>query len=311
MRTGAPPTTAGASPRPSPDGAPASRPHGTLPARAGLGLKPQHFREVLACRPAVGFFEVHAENYLVEGGVLHAWLTRIRAEHPLSIHGVGLSIGGEGPLNRDHLRAIRALVDRYEPAEFSEHLAWSSHGAAYLNDLLPVPYDRESLERICDHVDAVQTALGRRMLLENPSTYVEYAASTMDDAQFLGAVVNRTGCGLLVDVNNALVSAVNRGGDAWSMLTALPVHAIGEIHLAGYAEQIDGAGAPLLIDDHGCAVRDPVWRLYERFTSFAGCHPTLIEWDNDVPSFERLCQEAGRADDMLLRSSGSTIEARK
>lgn len=203
-----------------------------LPARAGLGLKPAHFGEILATLPALGFFEVHAENYMVPGGPFHHALTRIREHYPLSLHGVGLSIGGIGPLDGAHLERLAALVRRYEPQSFSEHLAWSSHGGVFLNDLLPLPYTGETLRRVCEHVDAVQEHIGRRMLLENPATYVEFAASTWAEGDFIAEVVRRTGCGLLLDVNNLYVSGVNHGRDALACLDALPLDAVGEIHLA-------------------------------------------------------------------------------
>ena len=187
--------------------------HSKLPPRAGLGLKPEHFRDVLETRPQLGFFEVHAENYMVDGGPFHHYLGLIRRDYPLSIHGVGLSIGGESPLDEAHLGRLAALLERYAPQSFSEHLAWSSHGENFLNDLLPVPYHTATLSRVCAHIDRVQERLGRRMLLENPATYVEFAASTMSETDFIGEVVRRTGCGLLLDVNNVYVSCTNHGRD--------------------------------------------------------------------------------------------------
>ncbi|MEO5696940.1 MAG: DUF692 domain-containing protein, partial [Burkholderiaceae bacterium] len=225
-----------------------------LPNSAGIGLKPGHFRDVLDARPGIGFFEVHAENFMVDGGPFHHFLGRIRALYPLSLHGVGLSIGAEHALCDDHLARLATLVERYEPGSFSEHLAWSSHGGGFFNDLLPVPYDDATLARVCDHVDHVQSRLKRRMLLENPSTYVEFRSSTMTEAQFLGAVVARTGCGLLLDVNNVHVSCVNHHRDPWAFIDALPLRAVGEIHIAGFATDVDAAGAPLLIDSHGAPV---------------------------------------------------------
>ncbi len=184
---------------------------GEIPARAGVGLKGEHYRAILEQRPDVGFFEIHAENYMGAGGQPHAFLTSIREAYPISLHGVGLSIGSNGPLDKAHLARLAAVAERYEPGLFSEHLAWSTHEATYYNDLLPVPYDRETLDRVCDHVDEVQEALGRRMLLENPSTYVAFEQSTMSELDFLREIVRRTGCGLLLDVNNVYVSAVNHG----------------------------------------------------------------------------------------------------
>ena len=273
--------------------------HHKLPVRAGVGLKPQHFRDVLDARPDIGFFEVHAENYMVDGGPFHYFLSRIRELYPLSLHGVGLSIGGEGPLDETHLDRLAALIARYEPASFSEHLAWSSHGDVFFNDLLPVPYDHATLARVCEHIDRVQERLRRRMLLENPSTYVEFAASLMSEAQFLREVLQRTGCGLLLDVNNVHVSCVNHGRDAWAFIESLPLDAVGEIHLAGFARDQDASGAPLLIDSHGTPVDDAVWKLYERVIARMGPVPTLLERDNQVPSLATLLTEAQRADDLL------------
>lgn len=275
-----------------------------LPARAGVGLKPQHFRDVLDDRPDIGFFEVHAENYMVDGGPFHYFLGRIREQTPLSLHGVGLSIGGEGPLDEAHLDRLAALIARYEPASFSEHLAWSSHGEVFFNDLLPVPYDHATLTRVCEHIDRVQERLKRRMLLENPSTYVEFATSSMSEAQFLREVLQRSGCGLLLDVNNVHVSCVNHGRDAWAFIESLPLDAVGEIHLAGFARDQDAAGALLLIDSHGTPVDDAVWTLYERVVARIGPVPTLLERDNDVPSLPTLLTEAQRADDLLQARHG-------
>ena len=219
-----------------------------LPSRAGIGLKPQHFREVLDTRPDIGFFEVHAENYMVDGGPFHHFLGRVREHYALSLHGVGLSIGGEGALDEKHLDRLAALIVRYEPASFSEHLAWSSHGGKFLNDLLPVPYDRPTLDRVCRHIDRVQERLQRRMLLENPATYLEFETSTLGETEFLREVLQRTGCGLLLDVNNVHVSCTNHGRDARAYIRELPLDAVGEIHLAGFTRDQDTAGAPLLID---------------------------------------------------------------
>ena len=270
-----------------------------LPCRTGIGLKPQHFRDVLETHPELGFFEVHAENYMVDGGPFHHFLGRIREHYPLSLHGVGLSIGGEGSLDEAHLDRLASLIARYEPASFSEHLAWSSHGDTFFNDLLPVPYDRPTLDRVCEHIDRVQERLQRQILLENPSTYIEYEASTMSETAFLREVLRRTGCGLLLDVNNIHVSCTNHGRDALAYLWDLPLDAVGEIHLAGFARDQDAAGAPLLIDSHGSPVDDAVWRLYAQVIARLGPVPTLIERDNDVPTLATLLAEASRADHMM------------
>lgn len=276
---------------------------GVIPARAGVGLKPGHYRVILETDPAVGFFEVHAENFMGAGGPPHRYLEAIRARYPISLHGVGLSIGADRALDRQHLMRLKALSSRYEPDLFSEHLAWSSHGASYLNDLLPLPYTEKSLARVCEHIDQVQETLGRRMLLENPATYVSFAQSTIPEVDFLAAVARRSGCGLLLDVNNVHVSAVNHGFDASFYLAAFPVEAVGEIHLAGFADSADDEGHRLLIDNHGSAVREIVWKLYAQALGLIGPVPTLIEWDNDVPSWPTLLAEADRADRILLRAT--------
>jgi uncharacterized protein (UPF0276 family) len=274
-------------------------PFDTLPARPGLGLKPQHYAQIIAERPDLGFFEVHAENYMGAGGPPHRYLTAICQAYPISFHGVGLSIGGEGPLDAAHLQRLRALVDRYQPASFSEHLAWSSHYATYLNDLLPLPYTARTLDRVVEHVDQVQQALGRRMLLENPSTYVLFAESTIDEVDFLDAIATRTGCGLLLDVNNVMVSAVNHRLDPNAYIARFPIHHVGEIHLAGYDETTDDAGERLLIDSHGSRVRADVFDLYRTTIARTGPLPTLIEWDNDVPTFDVLMDEVRLVDAVL------------
>lgn len=271
-----------------------------LPARGGVGLKSRHFQEVLDTRPDIGFLEVHAENFMVDGGPFHHYLGRIREHYPLSLHGVGLSIGAEGALDEAHLDRLASLITRYEPASFSEHLAWSTHGGVFLNDLLPVPYDEATLARVCEHVDRVQCRLRRRMLLENPSTYVEFSASTMSESDFLREVVGRTGCGLLLDVNNAHVSCVNHGRDAMAFLDDLPLESVGQVHLAGFAVDHDAAGAPLLIDHHGSPVDEAVWDLYAHVIARIGAKPTLIEWDNDVPPLATLLAQAHRAQDLML-----------
>jgi uncharacterized protein (UPF0276 family) len=270
-----------------------------LPARAGVGFKPMHFGDILTAAQPVGFFEVHAENYMGAGGPPHAHLRALRERYALSIHGVGLSIGSMQPLDRDHLARLKTLCDRYQPESFSEHLAWSSHGGVYFNDLLPLPYTPQTLARVAEHVDQVQTALGRTMLLENPSSYVAVADSTMPEVEFLAEVAGRTGCGLLLDVNNVFVSATNHGMQAWSYLNAFPLDRVREIHLGGYDQETDGAGAPLLIDAHGSPIADAVWALYALVIARTGPLPTLIEWDNDVPDWPTLRAEAAAAEQIL------------
>ncbi len=271
----------------------------TLPARAGVGLKPEHFREILVTQPDIGFFEVHAENYMVPGGPFHHYLTRIRERYALSIHGVGLSIGADAPLDVGHLNALAVLLKRYQPQSFSEHLAWSTHSDVFLNDLLPLPYNTATLQRVCDHIDQVQMHLGRRMLLENPATYIEFVASTWNEATFLSEVVRRTGCGLLLDVNNVYVSSVNHQRDAHAVIRALPLAQVGEIHLAGFAEQVDGNNDRLLIDSHGSPVAQAVWDLYAFTLGLTGPVATLLERDNDIPAWPVLLAEANVANEQL------------
>jgi uncharacterized protein len=270
-----------------------------LPARAGVGFKPMHFRDILTAARPVGFFEVHAENYMGAGGPPHAHLRALRERYALSIHGVGLSIGSMQPLDRDHLARLKTLCDRYQPESFSEHLAWSSHGGVYFNDLLPLPYTPQTLARVAEHIDQLQTTLGRTMLLENPSTYVGIADSTIAEVEFLAEVANRTGCGLLLDVNNVFVSATNHGMQALSYLETFPLDRVREIHLGGHDEETGDAGAPLLIDAHGSAVADAVWALYALVIARTGPLPTLIEWDNAVPDWPTLRAEAAAAEQIL------------
>ena len=266
-----------------------------LPPRAGLGLKNEHFIEVIETSPDIGFFEVHAENYMVAGGPFHHYLGLIRERYPLSLHGVGLSIGGEGPLNSEHLARLAKLIERYQPHSFSEHLAWSSHGPVFLNDLLPLAYDVDTLNRVCEHVDHVQSALKRPMLLENPSTYLQFQRSTLDETDFISEIIRRTGCGLLLDVNNAYVSCINHQRDPQAYIDALPLQAVGEIHLAGFAEDTDSLGDRLLIDDHGAPIDNAVWQLYEQVLARTGPVATLIERDHQVPAFNSLMAEAQHA----------------
>ena len=266
-----------------------------LPLRPGVGYKPQHFSDILATDHPVGWLEIHAENYMGAGGRPIAQLRALADRFPLSVHGVGLSIGGDGPLDPDHLARLRHLVGWLDPAAFSEHLAWSTHDGAFLNDLLPLPYTEATLARVCDHVDAVQEALGRPMLLENPATYLEFAESGIDEVDFLTEIARRTGCGLLLDVNNVFVACTNRQEDPVAYVDRFPLHLVGEIHLGGHDADRDDAGLPLLIDSHGRAVADPVWALYARVLARGGAKPTLIEWDTDVPDWPVLAAEAGRA----------------
>jgi hypothetical protein len=266
-----------------------------LPAQPGVGFKPQHFEALLTGAGSVGWLEIHAENYMGDGGRPQAQLRHLAERFPISVHGVGLSIGCEARLDRDHLSRLRRLCGWLNPASFSEHLAWSTHEGAYLNDLLPLPYTEATLSRVCDHVDEVQEALGRRMLLENPSTYIAFAETAMGEVEFLTEIARRTGCGLLLDVNNVHVSGTNQNYDPVAYLDAFPLELVGEIHLGGHENDRDDQGNLLLIDSHGAAVADPVWALYSRVIAREGPRPTLIEWDNDVPDWPDLAAEAARA----------------
>ena len=272
-----------------------------LPNSAGVGYKAQHYSDILDDPAPVEWLEIHAENYMGDGGRPLAQLRFLAERFPISVHGVGLSIGGEGPLDQDHLARLKHLVGWLNPASFSEHLAWSTHDTSFFNDLLPLPYTKATITQVAAHVNEVQDALGRRMLLENPSTYLAFDESEMSEIDFLKEVVARTGCGLLLDVNNVFVSATNQKTDPVSYINAFPMDAVGEIHLGGHDEDHDDHGAPLLIDSHGREVVDPVWALYAHTLSVSGPRPTLIEWDNDVPDWPILAAEAERATKVLTQ----------
>ncbi|RWI92746.1 DUF692 domain-containing protein [Mesorhizobium sp.] len=270
-----------------------------IPASAGIGLRSPHIAEMLTRRPSAGWLEVHAENYMGDGAGVEA-LERLRQIYPLSVHGVGLSLGSAQGLDRDHLERLRKVCDRFEPDLVSEHLAWSVADGAYLNDLLPLRYDEEALAIVARNVETVQETLNRQVLIENLSAYVAFADSSMSEAEFLAELVVRTGCGLLLDVNNVQVSAHNLQYDAKAFIDALPAEAIGEIHLAGHATNHVGADT-VLIDDHGSRVPPVVWALYQHAIDRLGPRPTLIEWDTDVPILDVLLGEAMWAD-MLTAS---------
>jgi uncharacterized protein len=261
--------------------------------RAGIGLRLPHVPEIAATRPRLGFLEVHAENYMAETAALDR-LLELRSDYPVSIHGVALSLGSAEELDRPYLGRLKALIERVDPVLVSEHLAWSAIGGAYLNDLLPLPYTEESLEIFCRHVGEAQDRLGRRLLIENPSSYLRFRHSTIPEAEFLTETARRTGCGILCDVNNVYVSATNFRFDPIAYLDALPAAAVGEIHLAGHhaAEGVD-----VLIDDHGSPVAQPVWELYAQALRRFGSVPTLIEWDTNIPPLEILLDEARHAQD--------------
>jgi uncharacterized protein (UPF0276 family) len=266
---------------------------------AGCSFKHEHLSAILDDGKQRRFFEVHAENYMGAGGSPHRALEAIRHDHPVSLHGVCMSIGSPEPLDKTHLARFRDLVERYEPALVSEHLAWSTHDNTFFNDLLPLPYTEATLRRVCDHIDQVQDAIWRPLLLENPSTYLAFSESTMSETEFIRRIAERTGCGLLLDINNVFVSSANHGSSALEYLSDFPLARVGEIHLAGHAEQSDDEGDLLLIDSHDGPVADAVWGLYEIVIARCGPVPTLIEWDSKIPDWPTLKAEACAAQKIL------------
>jgi uncharacterized protein len=278
-----------------------------LPAKAGIGLRFQHHQAVVESKPDVAWMEVHTENYM-GGGTPLRYLDTVRRDYPISLHGVGLSLGSAEGLDLAHLGRIRRVAERIEPALMSEHIAWSVVGGTYLADLLPLPMTEEALTVVCRHVEQTQTYLKRRILVENPSTYLAFAHSTIPEWEFIAAVAERTGCGILCDVNNIYVSAHNHGWDPSAYLAALPPAMIGEIHLAGHSVRPLAGGGTLRIDDHGSRVIAEVWALYEEALARFGPLPTLIEWDNHVPPLDVLLDEAKQA---TSRLAGAAQEARR
>lgn len=271
----------------------------TLPLRAGIGLRAPHLREVLDTVPAVPWFEVHSENYFAAGGPAPAALERIRERHAVSLHGVGMSLGSAAGIDRAHLDRLKALVRRVDPAAVSEHLCWSEVDGRWLNDLLPLPHTRAVLDRVCAHVGEVQDALGRPLLVENVSSYLRFLPEDMPEWEFISALARRSGCLLLLDVNNVYVSARNHGFDAEEFIAGIPLGAVAEIHLAGYEENGD-----LLVDTHSRPVWPAVWDLYRQTLERFGPLPTLIEWDQDIPAFAVLQEEAARAQYWLDHCGG-------
>ncbi len=267
-----------------------------IPAHAGIGLRTQHFRAILATLPALGWLEVHSENFFGAGGQPLYYLERIRQHYPISLHGVGLSLGAVDGPDPEHLRRLKHLAARIEPGFVSEHLSWSAVGGRHLNDLLPLPGTEEALAVVCRAIERTQEFLGRQILVENISSYLAYAHSTIPEPQFLSAVVERTGCGLLLDINNVFVTASNLGFDPRAYLASVPLDAVQEIHLAGHS-RLGG----LLVDTHGTRVAEPVWQLYQETMAAAAARPTLIEWDNDIPPLAVLIEEAARAEAILER----------
>lgn len=266
----------------------------TVPALPGIGLRPPHYQQILQHRPRVGWFEVHSENYFGAGGQPLNYLEAIRGMYPVSLHGVGLSLGSAGPIDERHLRHLCDLVSRIQPGLVSEHLSWGRSGSKHLNDLLPLPYTEEAVNVVCDHLDEAQERLGRQILVENISSYIQFRHSTMPEGEFIAWVARRTGCGIVLDVNNLYVNEANNGIDPVSYLDALPACAIREIHLAGH----DRAGR-LLIDTHGTRVAAPVWELYARALDRFGPVPTLIEWDTDIPPLDVLLEESAHAGELM------------
>ena len=273
-----------------------------IPARAGIGLRLPHQSMVVASKPAAAWFEVHPENYMADEAAL-AELGRVRAHYPLSLHAVGLSLGSAAGVDAAHVARLRVLAERLAPGLVSDHLSWSLANGHYLPDLLPLPYTTEALAVVCRNVEQVQEALGRQLLIENPSTYLCYASAEFPEAEFLAAVVARTGCGVLLDINNIYVSARNQSCDAHSVLAqwcqALDRRSVGEMHLAGHAVVATASGAELRIDDHGDRVCAEVWSLYEKAIGHFGVLPTLLEWDTRLPEFTVLQDEARRAQQLL------------
>ncbi len=278
-----------------------------LPPQVGVGFKAIHFEALFEDPAPPAFVEVHAENYMGAGGAPLQQLARIREKFPISLHGVGLSLGGTEAPDEAHLARLAQLIQRFQPASFSEHLAWSTHSGRYFNDLLPIAYDLPALQRICEHIDRVQQRLGVRMLLENPATYLEFDASSFSETDFLAEVLQRTGCGLLLDVNNVHVTCTNHGHDARAYIDALALSAVGEIHLSGHSRDTDSNGDILLIDSHGSPVADPVWDLYAQVLDRTGPVATLVEWDNDVPAYQILRAEARKAAQAMSRSTRATL----
>ncbi|CCM79099.1 DUF692 domain-containing protein [Rhizobium mesoamericanum] len=282
----------------------------SVAGQAGTSFKPEHLGAIVAEPGSLGFFEVHAENYMGAGGPPHRALERMRRDHPISLHGVCMSLGGSQPLDKEHLKRFKSLVDRYEPALVSEHLAWSTHLDTYLNDLLPLPYTPATLTHVCDHVDQMQATIGRSILLENPSTYVLFSESSISETDFIREIAKRTGCGLLLDINNVFVSATNHGFSALEYLRDFPLAEVGEIHLAGHAEQEDDDGELLLIDSHDGPVANAVWQLYEIVIAGSGPIPTLVEWDSNIPDWPVLRSEALAAQAILAKYTHRQLTGR-
>lgn len=274
-----------------------------IPALAGVGLKNQHFKSILEQESHVNWFEIHAENYMGSGGPFHHYLELIRDKYPLSIHGVGLSLGSVDGVNKQQLIEFKKLINRYEPGLISEHLSWSRNGNNNLNDLLPMPYTRESVEVFANNISQTQDFLNRQILIENPSSYFELNYNEYSEQEFLVEVAQQSGCGILLDVNNVFVSAKNHKFDANAYIDSMPAALIKEIHLAGHSVQSLLSGE-IRIDDHGSIVCDDVWKLYQYTLDKIGARPTLIEWDTDVPTWDILASQANIAHEHLIKVEG-------
>jgi uncharacterized protein (UPF0276 family) len=273
-------------------------PQGPIPATAGIGLRSCHHEALLEQRPAVGWLEVHTENYFHDGGPHLQALERARESYPLSLHGVGMGLGSMDPLDRGHVARVRRAIERFGPSLVSEHACWNRHQGEHFNDLLPLPYTEEAAIHLADRIAQAQDMLGRQILIENLSCYLSFRSSRLTESEFLTAVVERSGCGLLLDVNNVYVNSVNVGLDAVGFINDLPTGTVGEIHLAGHVSRtVDGR--ELLLDDHGSQVPEPVWDLYQLALRRHGAVPTLIEWDTNLPELAVLVGEANRARNYL------------
>ncbi len=283
---------------------PTDRPE--LAAGVGVGLKQPHINALMADPTKVDFIEIHAENYMVPGPRSEL-LADISQIWPVSVHGVALSLGGDDPLDKLHLSRLKQLIETARPALVSEHIAWSSHDGTYFNDLLPIPYDKQSLTRLSHHVQEAQDYLGRQILLENPASYVRFQSDTMHEADFIAELVHHTGCGLLLDINNLFVSAHNHGWSIENWLSRIPLETVGELHLAGHEQTSDNGGNSLLVDTHGDKVSDVVWFLYCEFLAQAGPRPTLIERDNNIPPFDDILQEVGLAKRLMQTTSEAPV----
>ena len=279
----------------------------SLPLSTGVCLKPQHFDFILEEQPDIGWLEIHPENYMSAGGPHHYYLSKLCERYPLSMHGVGMSLGSSTGIDEDHLRKLKRLVDLYQPAQVSEHLAWSHWNEIFLNDLLPLPYTHESLNVMCTNIDKVQSTLNKNILIENPSVYIEYSMSDYDEPDFLNELCLRTGCELLVDVNNIAVSAFNNNFNPLHYINKLPLNKIGEVHLAGHTVKPLHGDKVIRIDDHGSKISAEVWSLLESLLSLSQRKlPLLVEWDTDIPSFDILLGEAQQAQHIMQRACGKT-----